>query len=126
MENPKGIAARAARRTGKPLLRSLAYSESWYEGQDVENEAHRPWAHSHDGALLFRESLADLRAAALERARAMIGACYRYVFAGDLSDEALAAVLENTSYYSGLPAPDPRNWSVPSMLPPPGVQPSDS
>ncbi len=117
MENPKGIAARMARLTGKPQLRSLAYSESWYEGQDVENNTNRPWPHSHDETLVSRESLTNLRAAALERTLAMIRACYRYVFIGDLSDEELAAALENTSYYSGLPASDPRNWNVPSMLP---------
>ncbi len=124
MENPKGIAARLARLTGKPQLRSLAYSESWYAGRDVENEANAPWPHSHDETLVSRDSLADMRAAARDRARVMIRACYRFIFSGDLSEEELTAALGNTSYYSGLPAPDPRNWSVPSMVPPSGVKPN--
>ncbi len=122
MENPRSLVARLARVTGKYKLRSLAYSESWFDAVDVENREHRVWAHSHDDTLPSRQSFADLRAFALEEAVRMIIACYRYVFLRDLDTPALKTALGSLSYLSGFPERDARNWAVPSMLPSPEVK----
>ena len=55
LENSDGLLARLARKTGHPLLKSLAYSESHFNGEDVENRKREEWAHSHEAAMRSRE-----------------------------------------------------------------------
>ena len=117
LENPRGLAARLARLTKKTVLRSLAYSESQFLNLDPENTERRSWRHSHDPSLSFTDSFADLYGRARSLAVSLIEACYRFVFLGEGTEEELAAMIGNRSYLSGLPADDPRNMAVPSLLP---------
>ena len=84
----------------------------------MENESHAQWHHSHDESIVSSASFADLRKQALENALEMISAACRYVYHEGTSREELAAVIGNRSYLSGLPADDPRNLRIPSLLPP--------
>ena len=117
LENPSGFPARLARLTGAPLLRSLACSESQFASMDAENEGHRLWYHSHDRSLPSSESFAELREQARLRAVSLITAAWKYLWAGEGTEEELAALIGDFSYLSGLPADDPRNHSVSSLLP---------
>ena len=118
LENPKGIFSRLTRLTGSPLMKSLSYSESHFNDTDVENLAHAEWHHSHDHSVSSFASFPEMRAEAAARAVRLIEAAARFIFSGDLSREELESMIGNRSYLSGLPADDPRNLSVPSMLPP--------
>ena len=118
LENPKGLLARLAERTGRPALRSLAYATSHFEGQDVENTRHAEWTHSHEKSDRSRASFGELKDAARRGALEMIEAAYRYIYRSDLSEEELAERIGNRSYLSGLPVDDPRNTAVPFLLPP--------
>ena len=118
LENPSGVAARLARGTKHPLLRSVAMSESQFRGLDVENGEHRPWLHSHDKTLSYTDSFTELRERARLLAADLIEACWRYLWRGEGTAEELAALIGDNSYLSGLPADDPRNANVKSLLPP--------
>lgn len=118
MENPRGFAAWLTRLTKIPVLQSLMYSESFFLDRDPENEAHRTWHHPFDPTLVSDESFPDLREKARRFAVRIITAAYRNLFYGEGSDEDLAALIGDRSYLSGLPSDDPRNLTVPSMLPP--------
>ena len=118
MENPRGFAARLTRLTKKPVLKSLMYSESFFHNRDPENEEHRTWLHPFDPTLSSSESFPELREKARRFAVEMITAAYRYLQYGEGNEESLAALIGDRSYLSGLPADDPRNLTVPSMLPP--------
>ena len=118
MDNPRGFAAFLARITKIPVLCSLMYSESFFLDRDPENEAHRTWRHPFDPALLSEESFPELRENARQFAVRIIAAAYRYLFSGEGTEEGLAGLIGDRSYLSGLPSGDPRNLSVPSMLPP--------
>ena len=118
IENRRGLFSRLARLTGSPLLKSLSYSESHFNGMDVENLEKREWRHSHDESVSSTASFSDMRADALDRALALISAAYRYVFSSGLSREEFAGFVGNRSYLSGLDAEDPRNLKFPSLLPP--------
>lgn len=117
MENPRGWLARLARLTRSPLLQSLAHAESHFRGTDVENEAHRPWAHSHDDSVISRESFGELRAEAEQKAARLIELCWRYIFRGEGTAEEVREQIGQYSYLSGLDIRDPRNTAVPSMMP---------
>ena len=118
MENAGGTMARLARGTKHPMLKSYAYSESHFQGMDVENREHREWRHSHAPEQRSTEDFAALRKKALARALEMIEGAYRFLFRGEGTEEELSALIGSFSYLSGLPTEDPRNWDVPSMLPP--------
>lgn len=118
MDNPRGFAARLARVTRKPVLRSLMYSESFFHGRDPENNEHRPWHNPFDPALTSSESFPEMREKARRLAVRLITASYRFLYDMEGTQEELAALIGNRSYLSGLPADDPRNWRVESMLPP--------
>ncbi len=122
MENPRGLAARLTRLTKIPVLRSLMYSESFFLGRDPENEAHRTWHHPFDPTLASDESFPEMREKARQFAVRIISAAFRYLRYGEGTDESLAALIGDRSYLSGLPSEDPRNLTVPSMLPP-GAEP---
>ena len=115
MENPKGLIARLARLTGSMKLRSLAYSESYLKDADVENLAKQPWRPLTGGAPLT-DSFPELREKAKEQAAEMIAGAARYIY-GDGDREALAALIGDRSYLSGLRWDDPLNWTVPGLLP---------
>lgn len=117
LENPRGLPAAAARHRKGGGLRSLTYSNSYFQDADVENEAHEEWAHSHDDTVLSRESMAELKEKGICRAVRMIEAAYRYIFTGTCSEKELAEIIGSDSYLSGLPEDDPRNMKVESMLP---------
>jgi hypothetical protein len=117
LENPSGFAARLARFTKHPLLRSFAYSESHFRDTDVENTEHRTWRHSHDKSLFFTDSLPELREKARLLAVNLIESSYRYLWQNQGTAEELSALIGNASYLSGLPADDPRNHNVKSLLP---------
>ena len=118
MENPRGFAASLARLTKKPALQSLMYSESFFHGRDPENLEHRTWSHPFDPALISSDSFPELREKARRFAVSAIVAAYRCLRYGEGTDNDLAALIGNRSYLSGLPADDPRNWQVSSMMPP--------
>ena len=54
----------------------------------------------------------------LRFAVSIITAAYRFLRYEEGTDESLAALIGDRSYLSGLPSDDPRNLTVPSMLPP--------
>ena len=118
IEKPNGWFTRFARLTGNARLKSLTYTLSHFNEADVENESHAPWNHSHDESVVSSASVAELRSKALENALELIGAAYRYVYHAGISREELADIIGNRSYLSGLPADDPRNLKIPSLLPP--------
>ena len=118
MDNPRGFAAFLARLTKSPVLCSLMYSESFFHNRDPENEAHRTWRHPFDPTLTSEESFPELREKARQFAVRIITAAYRYLRYREGTAESLAALIGDRSYLSGLPSEDPRNLTVPSMLPP--------
>ena len=120
LENPRGPAARLARLTKADTLRSLIYSESHFLSLDPENTEHRTWRHPFDPDLSSAESFPELRDKARRFAVSLIESAWRYLRCGEGSEEALAALIGNSSYLSGLPADDPRNLRVKSLLPPAG------
>ena len=117
MENPRGLGVLLTKLTGAPALKSVIYACSPFADVDVENLAHRPWAHSHDDSLISRESFPDLREKARLKAVRVIRAAYDYIFSGTLSEADLRAEIGHDSYLSGLPMGDPRSLTVPSMMP---------
>ena len=118
MENPRGLAACLARLTKIDALCSVMYSESFFHGRDPENEARRTWRHPFDPTLTSDESFPELREKARQFAAGIIPAAYRFIRYGEGSAESMAALIGDRSYLSGLPSEDPRNLTVPSMLPP--------
>lgn len=118
LENPCGLAARIARRTKRDVLCSLAYSESQFHSLDPENTGHRPWKHPFDPDQSFTESFPELREKARQFALRLIEASYRLIRYGEGSVESISELIGNNSYLSGLPADDPRNYRVKSLLPP--------
>jgi len=118
MDNPGGLPARLARLTKKPALCSVIYSESQFHNLDPENTEHRTWTHPFDPSDTSSESFPEMRERAVCKAVSMITAAFRFVMKGEGTEEELSAVIGNLSYLSGLPADDPRNLTVPSMLPP--------
>ena len=118
MEQPRGFAARIARLTKSPVLCSFMYSESFFHGRDPENNEHRPWHNPFDPALTSSESFPEMREKARRLAVRLITASYRFLYDMEGTQEELAALIGDRSYLSGLPADDPRNWRVESMLPP--------
>ena len=122
MEHPRGFAARLARMTKITALRSVIYSESFFHTRDPENAEHRTWRHPFDPTLSSSESFPELREQARQFAVRLITAAWRYLFSGEGTEQSLADLIGDRSYLSGLPADDPRNLTVPSMLPP-GAEP---
>ena len=118
MENPRGLGAFLARVTGATVLRSLMYSESVFHTMDPENTEHRPWTHPFEPSLRSTESFADLRDRARVFAVSLIEASYRFLWEGEGTPESLSALIGDRSYLSGLPAGDPRNLRIRSLLPP--------
>ena len=118
LENPRGFASRLARLTGIRVLKSLAYSESAFLSLDAENLEHRIWKHPFDPSLSFSDSFPELREKALRLAVSLIESVWRYLWLGEGTEESLAALIGSNSYLSGLPADDPRNRNVPSLMPP--------
>ena len=118
MDNPRGLAVLLTRLTKKDVLKSVTYTESQFHTLDPENTGHRTWRHPFDPTLSFTESFPDLREKARRCAVEMISAAYRFLFLGEGTVDTVAALIGNRSYLSGLPADDPRNLTVPSMLPP--------
>ncbi len=118
LENPRGLAARIARRTKRDVLCSLAYSESQFHSLDPENTEHRLWKHPFDPDQSFTESFPELREKARQFALQLIEASYRLVRYGEGSVESISELIGNNSYLSGLLADDPRNYRVKSLLPP--------
>ena len=118
LENPRGLAARMARLTKRDVLCSLAYSESQFLSSDPENTEHRVWKHPFDPGLSFSESFPELREQARQLAVQLIVAAFRLLQYGEGSLESVSRLIGNNSYLSGLPADDPRNYRVRSLLPP--------
>ena len=118
LENPRGLAARLARRTKRDVLCSLAYSESQFHSLDPENTAHRVWKHPFDPDQSFTDSFPELREKARLFAVQLIEAAYRLVRYNEGSVESISELIGNNSYLSGLPADDSRNYRVKSLLPP--------
>ena len=118
LENPKGLFSRLARRTGHPVLKSLAYSESHFNETDVENQQRLEWAHSHEPSIRSSANFSEMKEAARRDAKELIEAACRYAFLSEISEEELARQIGSRSYLSGLPVEDPRNMRVPSLLPP--------
>lgn len=118
LENPRGLAARLARLTKRDVLCSMAYSESQFLSADPENTEHRVWKHPFDPSLSFSDSFPELREKARQLAVQLITAAFRLLQYGEGTLESVSALIGNNSYLSGLPADDPRNYRVKSLLPP--------
>ena len=118
LENHRGLVARLAQRTKRDVLCSLAYSESQFHSLDPENTEHRVWKHPFDPDQSFTESFPELREKARQFALQLIEASYRLVRYSEGSVESISELIGNNSYLSGLPADDPRNYRVKSLLPP--------
>ena len=118
LENPRGLAARLARLTKRDVLCSMAYSESQFLSADPENTEHRVWKHPFDPSLSFSDSFPELREKARQLAVQLITAAFRLLQYGEGTLESVSALIGNNSYLSGLPADDPRNYRVRSLLPP--------
>ena len=118
MENPRGFAARITRLTRIRTLRSLIYSESFFLDKDPENLEHRTWRHPFDPTVTSSESFPEMRERARRFAVDAITAAYRFLWQGEGTEESVSALIGDRSYLSGLPSDDPRNLTVPSMLPP--------
>ena len=118
LENPSGLAARLARLTKRDVLCSMAYSESQFLSADPENTEHRVWKHPFDPSLSFSDSFPELREKARQYAVQLITAAFRLLQYGEGTLESVSALIGNNSYLSGLPADDPRNYRVKSLLPP--------
>lgn len=118
LENPRGLAARLARLTKRDVLCSMAYSESQFLSADPENTEHRVWKHPFDPSLSFSDSFPELREKARQFAVQLITAVFRLLQYGEGTLESVSALIGNNSYLSGLPADDPRNYRVRSLLPP--------
>ena len=118
LENPRGLFTRLAARTKHPVLCSLAYARSHFEGTDVENTAGAEWTHSHDASERSAAGFGEMKDKARRDAAEMIEAAYRYIFLSEISREELAGRIGSRSYLSGLPEEDPRNRAVPFLLPP--------
>lgn len=118
LENPRGLAARLARLTKRDVLCSMAYSESQFLSADPENTEHRVWKHPFDPSLSFSDSFPELREKARQSAVQLITAAFRLLQYGEGTVESVSALIGNNSYLSGLPADDPRNYRVKSLLPP--------
>ena len=118
LENPRGLAARLARLTKRDVLCSMAYSESQFLSADPENTEHRVWKHPFDPSLSFSDSFPELREKARQFAVQLITAAFRLLQYDEGTLESVSALIGNNSYLSGLPADDPRNYRVKSLLPP--------
>ena len=123
MDTRRGFLSFLARITGNDILRSLAYERTWFSPGEAANASHSAWSSAYDDSLVSTDSFEDLRAAALERASAMIRDAWSFCFQGSMGPEDLAASFGNLSYFSGLPCDDPRNRNAPSpsLSPYPGV-----
>lgn len=117
LENPWGAAARLARLTRARVLQSLAYSESTFLSLDAENTEHRVWQHPFDPSRSFSDSFPDLREKARQLAVTLIEEAWRFLWQDKGTEEALASLIGNNSYLSGLPVDDPRNRAIPSLMP---------
>jgi hypothetical protein len=117
MEHPRGVAARVTRITRAELLKSLIYPESQFHPLDPENTKHRAWHHPYDPSLVFSDSFPELRERARELAVRFIVAAWRFLFLSEGTEAAFSELIGNNSYLSGLPADDPRNHRVKSLLP---------
>ena len=118
IENPKGLFSRTARWTRSAKLKSLTYSESRFNGFDVENRGQQEWTHSHEPGIRSREDFAALREKARKRAVDLIESAYRFVYLSEGSEEEMREKIGNLSYLSGLPVDDPRNSRVASLQAP--------
>ena len=118
LENPRGLAARLARLTKRDVLCSMAYSESQFLSADPENTEHRVWKHPFDPSLSFSDSFPELREKARQFAVQLITAAFRLLQYDEGTLESVSALIGNNSDLSGLPADDPRNYRVKSLLPP--------
>lgn len=117
MEVPGGLAARLAKWTGSDVLKSLAYSESYFADADVENLQHAEWRNAYQPERASTMSLDEIRRQAAGQAVRMITAARAWLD-GDSDDPAvLQEVIGNRSYLSGLDVDDPQNWNVPGLLP---------
>jgi hypothetical protein len=117
MEHPRGTAAHVTRLTRANVLKSLVYSESHFHYLDPENTKHRLWHHPYDPSFSSTDSFQELRDRARDQAVQFITAAWRFLFRSEGTEEAFAALVGNNSYLSGLPADDPRNHRVKSLLP---------
>ena len=117
VESPRGLAARLARLTRRPGLKSVVYSESQFLPLDPENTEHRTWRHPYDPSVVSSDSFQELRDRARRHAVRLIEAAFRYLRYGEGTEESLSALIGNVSYLSGLPVDDPRNLRVQSLLP---------
>ena len=82
----------------------------------------KPWLprHPFDPSRTSSESFPEMREEARRFAVRLITAAFRYLRFGEGTDDELAALIGDRSYLSGLPADDPRNLRVKSLLPPAG------
>ena len=118
MEKPHGIAAGVNKVSASPSLRSYSYASSAFLDRDVENLSHTPWRQPFDPDIVSTESFREMYDRARGDAVRMITDCWRFVRGDGVDEDGLKTSLGRRSYLSGFDWEDPRNQSVPSLLPP--------
>ena len=68
MEKPGGLCARLAKHPGKDLFKGFSYTESFYNGEDVENLSHEEWHAAYNPDTVLRTDFSDMREEAAKKA----------------------------------------------------------
>lgn len=107
--SPRGVKYRLARFAerliGKPDLASSQMCPSVPDGGDITNEERVPWRSPYEPERERDESLQMLFDASVSRAARLLSVANEY-FGGEVDDGALAAVIGNVGYDSGLESAD--------------------
>ncbi|MBR2822780.1 MAG: zinc dependent phospholipase C family protein [Clostridia bacterium] len=119
MESPRSVFRMLASVCPTQRFRSLSHVRcAFTDGRDVENLSHTPWHAAFDRKITSTESFPELFEKAKREAIRMITDAWKYVYEGSLTEAELRESVGNRSYLSGLDVEDPRNLTVPSLMPP--------
>jgi len=118
MENPRGFLSRLARKKNTDLWRSISIPDAYFTAEEVENESHSIWKNPFAPEIESSESFSDLFVRSKKRAAELITASYQFIYLNEIDESTLAKLIGARSYFSGLDWKDPRNRTIPSLLPP--------
>ncbi len=119
MESPASVLRVLATVCPTHRFRSLSHVQcAFTDGRDVENLSHATWHAAFDRDYTSTESFPELFGKAKAEAVRMITDAWKYIYEDGMTAEELGRSLGNRSYLSGLDVRDPRNLTVPSMMPP--------
>lgn len=86
---------------GKPRLATSHMAPRFPSRRDIENRAHLPWRNPANPDTERREGLDELFPAAVNRAAELLRAADHF-YAGSIDEDALAAVIGNVGYDTGM------------------------